>query len=89
MHTPFTFKHRLPILVSLSSLLGEFHSENEMLEAPAVHLVARLDGIVPVRKADEGKALGQASITILGQEDSSDAAEPLEHISQLLLLGHL
>lgn len=60
-----------------------------MPETEAVHLVARLDGIVTVRKADKRKTLGQPSVAILGEEDARDAAEPLEHVAQLLLFGHL
>src|ERR1700761_8975801 len=40
-------------------LLRKFHPKDKMLEAPAVHLVAGLDSVVPICKADEGETLGQ------------------------------
>lgn len=59
-----------------------------MLETKSVHLVARLDGIAPVRKADERESLGHARVSVLGQEYSGDASEALEHVAKLSLLGH-
>ena len=60
-----------------------------MPETKAVHLVAGLNCIVAVGKADKRKTLGHASVAVLGKEDAGDAAEPLEHVAQFLLLGHL
>ena len=60
-----------------------------MLETEPVHLVARLDRVLAVREADEREALGQPRILVLGEEDAGDPSEPLEHIAQLALLGHL
>lgn len=60
-----------------------------MPETKAIHLVARLDRIVAIRIADERKALGHARVAVLGEEDTCDAAEPLEHVAQFLLFCHL
>lgn len=70
------------------SLLRKLDSENEMLEAPAVHLVTCLDGVLAVGKTDEGKALGETCIPVFGEEHPGDATEMLEHFAKLLLLCH-
>ena len=54
-----------------------------MLETKAVHLLACPHGVGAIRKADEGEALGQTSLAVLGQEHTSDTAEALEHLAQL------
>lgn len=60
-----------------------------MPETETVHLGASLDSVATIRETDEGEALGKTRIAILGKEDTSDATEPLEHIAELLFLGHL
>ena len=60
-----------------------------MLETEAIHLVARLDGVRPVDETDKGKTLGHACFPILGEENSGDTAEALEHVTQLVLFRHL
>lgn len=60
-----------------------------MLETKSVHLRTGLDGIAPVREADERKALGHTGFPVLRKEYSGDTAEALEHVAQLLLLCHL
>lgn len=59
-----------------------------MLESVAVHLLARLGGVRPLLETDKREALRHTGLPVLGQEDSGDAAEPLEHIPQFLLLRH-
>ncbi|KAH8718693.1 hypothetical protein HC256_003324 [Beauveria bassiana] len=61
---------------------------NKMLETKSVHLVARLDGVAPIRKADKRESLGHARIPVLGQEYSGDASKALEHVAKLPFLGH-
>lgn len=73
----------------LGRLLGKLHSQNQVLETEAVHLVAGLDRILAVREADEREALRQTRVFVLGQEHAGDPAEPLEHIAQLAFFGHL
>ena len=72
----------------LLSLLRKLDLEDKMLETEAVHLAARPLGVGPVREADKGEALCAARLPVLGQEHARDAAEALEHVAQLLLLGH-
>lgn len=69
--------------VVLLSLLGKLDPENEMLETKSVHLVACRDSVAVVCEADEGETLGHTSFPVLGEEDSGDTAETLEHIAQL------
>lgn len=49
--------------------------------AEAIHLLARDGGVCSVDKRDEREALGSSRVSILGQEDSGDAAKALEHIA--------
>ena len=60
-----------------------------MLEAVAVHLLARPSRIRPLLETDEGEALREPGLPVLGQEDPRDAAESLEHVPELLLFCHL
>lgn len=73
----------------LLSLLGKLDAQDEMLETVAVHLVAGLDGVLPVHEADKGEALGHARLPVLRQEHARNASEALEHVAELALLGHL
>lgn len=41
----------------LLSLFRELYAQDQMLETISVHLRTRLNGVAPVRKADEGEAL--------------------------------
>lgn len=54
-----------------------------------IHLVARPLRIAAVRKADEGETLRTARFAVLGEEDTRDAAEALEHVSQVAFFGEL
>lgn len=83
--TPITPFSNLPLL----SLLRKLDPQDQVPEAEAVHLIASLDRVVPIRKANKRKALRQARVAVLGQEDARDAAEPLEHVAQFLLFRHL
>jgi len=85
----FSSYNTCPFRCYLRSLLGEFHPQDQMLEAIAIHLLARFGSIGPLLKADERKALCQTRFSVLGEEDSSDTAEPLEHVSELLFFCHL
>lgn len=55
----------------------------------AVHLLTSPRSVDPVRKADESKALCPSSLPVLRQEYPGDPSEPLEHGTQVSLLGHL
>src|SRR3569833_2690730 len=72
-----------------SRLLRKLDTQDQMFETPAVHLVAGLDGVVPVCEADKGAPLSQARVPIHGQEYSRHPTEPLEQNTKHKHLGHL
>lgn len=55
----------------------------------AIHLLAGTRGVGAFLETDKGKALGALRLSIPGQEDARDAAEALEHASQVVFLGEL
>lgn len=55
----------------------------------AVHLLARSGGVGSVNEGNKSEALCSASLSVFGEEDSSNSAEPLEEVAQFLFLGHL
>lgn len=76
-------------IYSLGRLLRELDPQDQVVIAKALHLLASLCSIRPVRKADERKALCPACLSIFRKEDSGDSAPPLEHVSDFRLLGPL
>lgn len=52
-----------------------------------VHALARPGGVCAVCVRNESETLGAARLTVLGQENASDAAVALEDVAQIVLLG--
>lgn len=55
----------------------------------AIHLLASTRGVGPICETDKGEALCPLGLSVPGQKDSGDTAEPLEEIPQLAFLCQL
>ena len=67
-------------------LLRELHAQDQVTETIPVHPLARLCRIRTVCIRHERKAFRSASLAVLGQENTCDAAVTLEHLAQVVLL---
>lgn len=71
----------------LSRLLGKLDTQDQMSVSVTIHLLARNSRIGALDKADESESLCFARLSVLGQEDTGDAAETLEHGAEVVFFG--
>lgn len=50
----------------------------------AIKLLTRLSSISPIRVANEREPLGSSTVSILGEENSSDMSEAREDIAEIV-----
>lgn len=68
-----------------SRLLRKLDLQNKMVVTKSIEFVQRLASITAVGKRHEREPLCTTCIAVLGQENSGDATEALEQISELVL----